>query len=350
MTSVPACTRCVVRPATTPSSNCWCKRGSGRAAGEPNIEHQCAARLALRKHAHCHAHMRSRHTRSTARRRSAPCGYRGAFRRCSGCLQVVAIQHQSYRCAGPIARSDRPRASVDLGRRPRRSDGVAAGVPLALPHSNCSPVPRSRADGVCVLAGRSGWRRAAVLLLAFDSPSALAVLQRGNCAQSTVSERARLRACVRAAPSNCHTHPPCPPRLAPPPPPPLPAPRCRSGSHHPCRRVRRRRRHSSRSAGPCTLRLRTAAQTTHGCVAASSARRRAGHRSARSTCKLQSAPTARAEPRAAPSAEHVASVWRCAPAAHGRTRCGGVTGVGGRRQRRRAAWRPDRQGCAARRR
>ena len=157
MTSVPACTRCVVRPATTPSSNCWCKRGSGRAAGEPNIEHQCAARLALRTHAHYHAHMRSRHTRSTARRRSAPCGYRGAFRRCSGCLQVVAIQHQSYRCAGPIARSDRPRASVDLGRRPRRSDGVSAGVPLALPHSNRSPAPRSRADAVaCMLAGRSG--------------------------------------------------------------------------------------------------------------------------------------------------------------------------------------------------
>ena len=157
MTSVPACTRCVVRPATTPSSNCWCKRGSGRAAGEPNIEHQCAARLALRTHAHYNAHMRSRHTRSTARRRSAPCGYRGAFRRCSGCLQVVAIQHQSYRCAGPIARSDRPRASVDLGRRPRRSDGVSAGVPLALPHSNRSPAPRSRADAVaCMLAGRSG--------------------------------------------------------------------------------------------------------------------------------------------------------------------------------------------------
>ena len=43
------------------------------------------------------------------------------------------------------------------GRRPRRSDGVSAGVPLALPHSNRSPAPRSRADAVaCMLAGRSG--------------------------------------------------------------------------------------------------------------------------------------------------------------------------------------------------
>eukprot|EP00966_Prymnesium_polylepis_P153661 3548137-Prymnesium_polylepis.1 len=54
-------------------------------------------------------------------------------------------------------------------------------------------------------------------------PSALDVPQRGSCAQNTVSERARLSACVRAMPSNCHAHPLRPPRLTPPSPLPLPA-------------------------------------------------------------------------------------------------------------------------------
>ena len=154
----------------------------------------------------------------------------------------------SNRCAGPIAHSDRPRASVDLGARPRRSDGVSAGVSLALPYSNRSPAPRSSADAMAC-AHRSFGRRQAVLLLAFDVKPALAVPQRGKCAQSTVSERAwlRARACA-AARSNCPPHPPRPPQLTPPPPPPLFVPRCRHGGRRLRRHVRHRRHHSSRCA------------------------------------------------------------------------------------------------------
>ena len=206
MTSVPACTRCVVRPATTPSSNCWCKRGSGRAAGEPNIEHQCAARLALRTHAHYHAHMRSRHTRSTARRRSAPCGYRG---RSAAAPAVCRLWPSNTKATDVRVRS--PAAIVPAH---RSTWGVVRGVLMASLQVCRSPcliqTARPRHDRVL-----TQWRVCSQVALATRCRAAARVRHpvRSRCAaapQLRAEHGERLRAAARVRARGAQQLPPTP--------------------------------------------------------------------------------------------------------------------------------------------